>query len=140
MNPKFWGPHGWIFLHSVTMNYPKEPTNEDKTLYRNFFSSLKRVLPCEKCAYHYSQYLRKYPIEEVLDDKEDFVKWLIHIHNEVNVMLNKPIKSQEEVIQEYKKELNEITGSYISVKNFIIAIFIISFMYLLLTNRIQINI
>jgi len=48
MNPKFWGPHAWIFLHSVTMNYPKEPNNQDKTLYRNFFSSLKRVLPCEK--------------------------------------------------------------------------------------------
>ena len=32
MNPKFWGPHGWIFLHTVTMNYPKEPNNQDKTL------------------------------------------------------------------------------------------------------------
>ena len=61
--------------------------------------------------------MKKYPVEEVLDDKEEFVKWLIYIHNEVNVMLNKPIKSQEEVIQEYKKELNEITGKYISLKN-----------------------
>ena len=44
MNPKFWGPHGWIFLHSVTMNYPKEPSLEDKTLSRNFFASLTKVL------------------------------------------------------------------------------------------------
>ena len=68
-----------------------------------------------KSVYHYFKNLKKYPVEKVLDDKEEFVKWLIHIHsNEVNVMLNKPIKSQEEVIQEYKKELNEITGNYIS--------------------------
>ena len=53
-------------------------------------------------------------------------------------MLNKPIKSQEEVIQEYKKELNEITGKYISFKNVLIAFIVILFMYLLLTNRIQI--
>ena len=82
--------------------------------------------------------MKKYPVEEVLDDKEEFVKWLIHIHNEVNVMLNKPIKSQEEVIQEYKKELNEITGKYISFKNVLFAFIVILFMYLLLTNRIQI--
>ena len=71
-------------------------------------------------------------------DKEEFVKWLIHIHNEVNVMLNKPINSQEEVMQEYKKELNEITGKYISFQNVLIAFIVILFMYLLLTNRIQI--
>ena len=38
MNPKFWGPHGWIFLHSVTMRLSKEPNNQDKLLYRKIFS------------------------------------------------------------------------------------------------------
>ena len=95
-------------------------------------------MPCEKCAYHFSQNLKKYPIEEVLDEKEEFVKWLIHVHNEVNTMLNKPIKSQEEVIEEYKKELNEITGKYISFQNFFLALIVIIIMFLLLTNRIQI--
>ena len=37
MDPKVWGPNAWIFLHSITMNYPKNPTNEDKEKYRTFF-------------------------------------------------------------------------------------------------------
>jgi len=138
MHPDLWGPGAWKFLHSITFNYPKEPTSRDKEIHANFFNSLQYVLPCEKCAYHFSQNLKKYPIEEVLDEKEEFVKWLIHVHNEVNTMLNKPIKSQEEVIEEYKKELNEITGQYISFQNFFLALIVIIIMFLLLTNRIQI--
>jgi hypothetical protein len=138
MHPDLWGPGAWTFLHSITFNYPKEPTSKHKEVHAHFFNALPYVLPCEKCAYHLSENLKKYPIEEVLDDKDEFVKWLIHIHNEVNVMLNKPIRSQEEVIQEYKKELNEITGQYISFQNVLIALIVIVCMYLLLTNKIQI--
>jgi FAD-linked sulfhydryl oxidase len=105
MNPKFWGPHGWIFLHSVTMNYPKEPTNEDKTLYRNFFSSLKRVLPCEKCAYHYKQHINDDPIEPALENRNTLVRWLIKIHNKVNEDLGKPQYTYEQVIEEYKYKM-----------------------------------
>jgi len=105
MNPKFWGPHGWIFLHSVTMNYPKEPTNEDKTLYRNFFSSLKRVLPCEKCAYHYKQHINDDPIEPALENRNTLVRWLIKIHNKVNEDLGKPQHTYEQVIEEYKYKM-----------------------------------
>jgi len=138
MHPDLWGAGAWKFLHSITFNYPKEPTSRDKEIHANFFNSLQYVLPCEKCAYHFSQNLKKYPIEEVLDEKEEFVKWLIHVHNEVNTMLNKPIKSQEEVIEEYKKELNEITGQYISFQNLLIALLVILVLFLLLTNRIKI--
>ena len=105
MNPKFWGSHGWIFLHVVTMNYPKEPTNEDKSLYRNFFSSLMRVLPCEKCAHHYEQHIIDDPIEPALDSRDSLVRWLIKIHNKVNEDLGKPQYTYEQVIEEYKYKL-----------------------------------
>tara|TARA_B110000914_G_C15426080_1_gene429010 strand:- start:353 stop:757 length:405 start_codon:yes stop_codon:yes gene_type:complete len=105
MNPKFWGSHGWLFLHTVTMNYPKEPTNEDKTLYRNFFSSLKRVLPCEKCAYHYHQHIKDDPIEPALESRDTLVRWLIKIHNKVNDDLDKPNYTYEQVIEEYKYKM-----------------------------------
>lgn len=102
MNPKFWGPHGWIFLHSVTMNYPKQPTIEDKTLYRDFFRSLRKVLPCEKCAYHYRQHIIDDPIEPVLENRDTLVRWLIKIHNKVNADLGKPQYTYEQVIEEFK--------------------------------------
>ena len=37
MNPKIWGPGGWLFLHSITLNYPENPTENDKMYHKNFF-------------------------------------------------------------------------------------------------------
>ena len=110
MNPKFWGPHGWYFLHSVTMNYPKNPTDQDKQIYFNFFKSLENVLPCEKCAYHYSKNLEKLPLEPALESRDKLVRWLIGVHNEVNKETGKREYSYEEVIEEYKYKMNRLTG------------------------------
>ena len=102
MNPKFWGPHGWIFLHAATMNYPKNPTVEDKTIYRDFFNSLRKVLPCEKCAYHYRQHIVDDPIEPELESRDKLVRWLIKIHNKVNADLGKKLYTYEQVMEEFK--------------------------------------
>jgi len=102
MNPKFWGPHGWIFLHTVTINYPLEPTPQEKDAYRKFFNSLTSVLPCEKCAYHYKQHINEEPIEPALINRDALVRWLIKIHNKVNADLDKPQYTYEQVIEEYK--------------------------------------
>ena len=32
MEPKVWGSHAWIFLHTITLNYPDEPSKFDKEL------------------------------------------------------------------------------------------------------------
>ena len=43
MNVSKWGPGGWIFLHSITFNYPLEPTDLDKNNYKIYFNSLKNI-------------------------------------------------------------------------------------------------
>jgi len=108
MNPKFWGPHAWIFLHSVTMNYPKNPTPQDKQRYREFFKSMERVLPCEKCAYHYSKHIEEYPIDPALESRDTLVRWFIQIHNEVNLSLEKHEYTYEQVIEEYRYKMDTI--------------------------------
>ena len=44
-----WGPGGWAFMHTITFNYPLNPTDDDKQHYKNFFQSLKYILPCNYC-------------------------------------------------------------------------------------------
>ena len=44
MDPNVWGPPAWLFLHSVTLNYPKNPTPQDQEDYRIFFDSLNVTL------------------------------------------------------------------------------------------------
>ena len=77
MEPKIWGPPAWEFLHTITFNYPDNPSLQDKQNHRMFFDSLKNVIPCPNCKKHYKQNLIKYPIQ--LDSKDDFIQWLIDI-------------------------------------------------------------
>ena len=108
MHPKFWGPSGWIFLHSITMNYPKNPTEQDKQIYFNFFKNLEKVIPCEKCGYNYSLNLKKHPIQPALESRDLFIRWLIQVHNEVNRETGKREYSYEEVIEEYKYKMKHL--------------------------------
>lgn len=110
MNPKFWGPHGWYFLHSITMHYPKNPSEQEKLIYLNFFKSLENVLPCEKCAHHYSKNLENLPLEPALESRDKLVRWLIGVHNEVNKETGKREYSYEEVIEEYKYKMNRLNS------------------------------
>ena len=129
MNPKFWGPHGWYFLHSVTMNYPKNPSDQEKQIYFNFFKSLENVLPCEKCAYHYSQNLKKHSLEEALESRDKFVKWLINVHNEVNIQTGKREYTYDEVIQEYTKKMNNLDKDQTFIYKLIIVLLMIFIIY-----------
>jgi hypothetical protein len=92
ITPEVWGPHGWKFIHYVTLAYPENPTPAQKEKYKAFLVLLKDVLPCSLCANHYAENLQKLPLsDEVLSSKENLIKWGIDIHNIVNESKNKPI-------------------------------------------------
>lgn len=129
MEPTIWGPPAWIFLHTITLNYPHKPTMEEKNYYKHFFLNLENVLPCTYCAHNYKIHLQKYPIEKFLDSKKNLVQWLIHIHNEVNKIFNKKIISYEEFITIYKKIYNKNQTNYFTYFIFSI-VFIIIFILL----------
>lgn len=103
MEPQIWGKHAWIFLHSITMTYPENPSNEDKKIYKNFFESLDKVLPCVICKVNYKKHRNNVPIDNFLHSRRSLVEWLINIHNQTNVMNNKPTIEYDEVINNFKK-------------------------------------
>lgn len=138
MHPEFWGSSGWKFLHSITFQYPVKPTVDDKAHYKEFFNSLKYTLPCQKCAYHYSKHLRKYPIDIALKSKDDLVKWLIDVHNEVNISLGKRKYSYQEVVDIYTDEMGNVLGR-VSVINVLILLILLTLLYLLITGRVRIT-
>ena len=103
MEPQVWGPHGWFFLHSITMAYPEQPTSLEKKNYLQFFRALPNVLPCEVCRKNLKNHIANLPIEPALYNRQTLVEWLINIHNMANIELGKPIMSYEQVIQKYKQ-------------------------------------
>jgi len=104
MNPKIWGPHAWIFLHSITLAYPECPSKEDKENIKNFFVILGSVLPCSDCQNNYTNHLKKYPLtEKILSSKVKLQKWLVTVHNSVNKSQNKRLFSYEDFLNKYSK-------------------------------------
>jgi FAD-linked sulfhydryl oxidase len=88
-DPSVWGGPTWIFLHCVSFSYPNRPSSIDKKNYKAFFYSLQNVLPCKKCQEHYQEYLKKKPIEEHLQSRQKLSKYVIELHNHININYKK---------------------------------------------------
>jgi len=131
IKPKIWGPHGWKFLHYVSLGYPDNPTEEDKRNYKDYFTSLRYVLPCEKCALNYKHNLAKFPIDNHLHNRDTLVKWAIDVHNEVNEELDKPTLQYDEAIELYSKEEPKVLDYCFK---FLVLIAILVFLFLILKN------
>lgn len=134
MDPKIWGPPGWIFLHFITFGYPDNPTEEDKQNYKNFFINIKNVLPCQKCRDNYEDHLKKYPLnDQILSNKTQFIKWFIDIHNEVNKITNDKKIEYKDMMVEYfkgdKKKNNYYNYSLIFVSVLFFVFFILYYLY-----------
>jgi hypothetical protein len=98
--PDIWGPHGWKFIHYITLGYPNNPTEQDKKKYYNFFMSLSNVIPCSICGNHFKQHLEITPLdEESLKNKESLMAWGIKMHNHVNAKNNKKLQSIKDAIK-----------------------------------------
>lgn len=136
MLPEVWGPGAWTFLHTITINYPDNPNEDQKFYHKQLFENLRYTIPCEKCANHYSENLKKYPLDPALESKTTLTKWLIDIHNEVNKKNGKRIYSYEEVEKIYKdmytmKNNNIIVNNEINWNTILIIIVIILIGYFL---------
>jgi len=126
MDPNIWGPHAWQFLHSITLSYPENPSEKDRENHIQFFNILKDILPCEKCRIHYAQNLQTYPIENHLENKESLFRWLVDIHNRVNIDNGKKEYSYDEVTKLYEKMYNKNDkGLFISNKWLIIMLILL---------------
>ena len=101
MKPDIWGPHLWYILHIISFDYPLNPTEYDKRIYHDFYTSLKDVIPCEMCRKHYRTHINKYPLTPHLDTRDTLVKWVIQVHNFVNASLGKRVFTIEEVMDIY---------------------------------------
>lgn len=108
MKPEVWGPQLWFILHIISFEYPENPTENIKRVYYDFYTSLKDILPCDLCKKHYREFLHKNPILPFLDKKDDLIRWVVDIHNDINISLGKRALSMDEVIDIYST-LNPIS-------------------------------
>lgn len=137
IDPAIWGPNLWRSLHSITFAYPNNPTNNIKQSTLSFFSTLGQLLPCEKCRLNYSQHLRTHPLtDHVLSSRDLLMNWLIDIHNEINMLLGKPVISREhakELIEQNNQQTNLfIDNTYTKMITILIIIIVIIVLFIVL--------
>jgi Erv1 / Alr family len=85
-----WGPSVWMFLHTMSFNYPVEPTEEDKKHYRDFVLSLIYVLPCKYCRMNLVKNFKQLPLTmSDMKNRETFSRYIYELHELVNRMLQK---------------------------------------------------
>jgi len=99
-----WGPSLWHFLHTMSFNYPVEPTREQKKQYRSFILSLEDVLPCKYCRINLKKNFISVPLHySDMKNRETFSKYIYRLHEHVNQMLKKESGlSYEEVKERYE--------------------------------------
>ena len=89
MDTRFWGPDGWLILHTTMYNLPKKMTEIEKKKLTKFIKLTSKILPCKYCRISMSKYIKSLPIEKHVTSKEKAIKWIYKLHNKVNNKLRK---------------------------------------------------
>ena len=85
-----WGPPMWHYLHTMSFNYPVNPTPEDKKNYRDFVLNLRYVLPCKYCRINLKTNLKTLPLNmSHMKSRDTFSRYIYNLHELVNKLLKK---------------------------------------------------
>jgi hypothetical protein len=101
MMTSIWGPPMWHLLHTISFNYPVEPTKEQKIYYYNFYSNLKNILPCRYCRDNLVNNFKKMPLNKsVFKNRDTLSRYIYLLHETVNEMLGKKSNLTYEMVRD----------------------------------------
>tara|TARA_B100000902_G_C27113083_1_gene814660 strand:+ start:150 stop:719 length:570 start_codon:yes stop_codon:yes gene_type:complete len=85
-----WGPSMWHYLHTMSFNYPINPTASEKKYYRDFIINLQNVLPCRHCRVNLKNNFKVHPLRMCdMKNRESFSRYIYKLHELINKMLKK---------------------------------------------------
>jgi hypothetical protein len=85
-----WGPAQWHFLHTMSFNYPVDPTHEQKKQYRDYMLSLVHILPCKYCRQNLKKNYKAFPLTmEYMKSRDSFSRYVYKLHERINKNLGK---------------------------------------------------
>lgn len=98
MQTAIWGPPLWMTIHTISFNYPVQPTDAQKRAYARWLMATGAILPCRYCRENFKSNLcaagwrhgvppAKQP---ALASRDSFSRFCHKLHHIVNRMLGKP--------------------------------------------------
>jgi hypothetical protein len=99
-----WGPPLWHALHTISFNYPVNPTKKQKKQYKLLIQNLQHTLPCKYCRQNLKKNLKQLPLtSKALKNRHAFSLYVYNLHELVNKMLKKKSNlTFEEVRERYE--------------------------------------
>ena len=112
MKKSIWGPCIWKTIHTLTVKIKDSHFYSKKNELIQLIFKICTNLPCPLCSSHSINLLKKYKVKYIMK-KEDLIKIMFKIHNEINIKLKKEIYDYEKVIPLYKSySLKSILNDY----------------------------
>jgi hypothetical protein len=117
----YWGPLGWMTLHSASLLYPDEPSQYEKLIADRFIELFGNTISCYQCKSHFQDMLKRYKTWNpgYLNSKKEFALFVFRAHNTVNKRIDKPIlNTVKDCMQTLKNansysNLNSMRNSYL---------------------------
>jgi hypothetical protein len=107
IKPYFWGPKLWYSIYSFVSVYPDNPTPEIINSAKQFFISIKHLLPCKSCRNHYNEYTQEGStnINNNLNfmSRNNLIEFVFNLRNKVN---NKKEIEYYITLNYFKKKIN----------------------------------
>lgn len=102
ISPEIWGPSTWAFLHLMPFA-EEEPLKQERLgYYKQLYTLLTNLLPCERCRQHLRDNLGKLPDILTMKTQKDLFLWTSKLHNYVNESHGKPQLPLEEAYTHWK--------------------------------------
>lgn len=107
MKPEIWGSNAWVFIHAIALEYPENPTENEKYEYYTFFKSLGPILPCANCKNNYKRHFDENPLTyKELESRVTLFRWSVNLHNAVSKDLGKKQYTYQEALDIFKERVN----------------------------------
>ncbi|KAK5693262.1 hypothetical protein LTR17_025157 [Elasticomyces elasticus] len=83
------GRASWKLFHTIMSRFPDKPSVDERTALQSYIHLFTRLYPCGECAEHFRVIVEKFPPQ--VSSRSAAAAWACHVHNEVNVSLEKEI-------------------------------------------------
>lgn len=101
--PSAWGPAMWKSLHCMVHNMPQTLPPDQQRSFQDMMDSLPNVLPCNSCGENLRHHLHADPPTPYLSSRDDLERWLVRLHNTVNVATGKAAVPEPEAMANINK-------------------------------------
>lgn len=101
----YWGPLGWMTLHTIAALYPDTPTLTERELARQWVGTFAECITCPSCQGHFKQmyatYMMRHP--EIFSSRRNLLLFTLRAHNTVNRRTIKKVYTIEECFADFTK-------------------------------------